>query len=882
MMDRREALHHLGILCLGTTVTPFISTNQLLPIVNEDHPQPYQHPIFNWVNQINGPRPEIGWFSGEEYIYHELRLKPEWQSAPEFTAFLERPYVLNRYFFWQRIDDFIFVYAKGGELPLSGEKAAGNWYSDNQNQIYHQGAYTIFEARSTHRIRDAVILPAFQCHLSQHPEWYIEVEESSAHWQIVLSIKGRSGKPLWHSTWQQGKARIRLPVKTLLSDKGYDNNYCELHLAIAIWKEAPANAATIRFKAYAPTQQAIILPLPPIRPSKKALKIPFLWLNNYGEPTTAIQAQISPSVGDTILPSFVQGIFFWVQMPPMPAGNHVLNVALQTENFHKLTGKQIVRFTTEEQRLKATQPSTRLAKGKDVISPITGTYAGIVHVKDPGTPNEKLIHKQEEYNELPDLERHYHFWESLTPTEMDQRMAYLASQGVDMLHLCQGWGIWKKLDGGGCINPHGAEQVALYYRTAAQHHMYVIQALSHYPYAEKVSVDGWYGTRPDEKYFQAGFQDSDWQNPSDSAFDKLFSQYLHDFGCLFRYETALAMLSSSGEGDPKAGIKRCQWIRQKMATFCPDTLFYAEPIHLYEQLPAQHTKDWNFERLGSRTYTLGTHVKSDIDLAIYFRLNQMDHRLFMAEGAFPAPHLYSRFHIHPDEPQHNTWLGTEYYRRHVRDSLYIGFLKGQHILMTWEEQFTEGERLVLNQLRKWMSRPYSALKPSVAVCIDAKVYQNRVHSLAVLEQIVNDGAHADYRLVAQPAKDALINVDLRGDWEKTHPYLAVKQLPENWQKLSPFKIAGTYRIHWNYSADKKYILLYALNVSRYIEHEVFYSKIHRHPIPDDLYLAWPKLNPSEVLLWPLDGTNQKPTLIHKKEIALTQTVLDYFIAFKLK
>jgi hypothetical protein len=213
-------------------------------------------------------------------------------------------------------------------------------------------------------------------------------------------------------------------------------------------------------------------------------------------------------------------------------------------------------------------------------------------------PSETLVKTQERYLEQPDLNRMYHFWEALTPSELEERMAFLSKEGMDLLHLCQGWGIWEKLDGGGCINPHGAEQAALYYRTASKYGMHVIQALSYYPYAEKISKEGWYGTRPEEKYFEAGFMDSNWENKTRSMFNSLFSRYLQDFGLLFMEETALCMMSSSGEGDPKAGSARCSWIRDETARHCPQTLFYAEPIHVYWQTPSKHAKGWNFERLG--------------------------------------------------------------------------------------------------------------------------------------------------------------------------------------------------------------------------------------------------------------------------------------------
>ncbi len=76
---------------------------------------------------------------------------------------------------------------------------------------------------------------------------------------------------------------------------------------------------------------------------------------------------------------------------------------------------------------------------------------------------------------------------------------------------------------------------------AARHGLALLQALSHYPYGSKF-------TPVLRQYLEAGYQDSDWTNP-DSPFTALFHQYLKDYAALFRDETALFAMSTSGEGD---------------------------------------------------------------------------------------------------------------------------------------------------------------------------------------------------------------------------------------------------------------------------------------------------------------------------------------------
>jgi hypothetical protein len=63
-------------------------------------------------------------------------------------------------------------------LELSGSQCAGNWFTDLENEIRHENEETLFTSKSTQRIRDALVLPGFQCHLGQHPGWEVDVVEA--------------------------------------------------------------------------------------------------------------------------------------------------------------------------------------------------------------------------------------------------------------------------------------------------------------------------------------------------------------------------------------------------------------------------------------------------------------------------------------------------------------------------------------------------------------------------------------------------------------------------------------------------------------------------------------------------------------------------------
>jgi hypothetical protein len=112
------------------------------------------------------------------------------------------------------------------------------------------------------------------------------------------------------------------------------------------------------------------------------------------------------------------------------------------------------------------------SRGGKIAGPLSGSYQGNFFVREAGGPDESLVQGQDAWDRWDRSKppgEHLHYWEALTADEMDKRFAYLESCGWDILHVCQHWGIWERLDAGGRIAPHGAEQIALYLRTAGRH-----------------------------------------------------------------------------------------------------------------------------------------------------------------------------------------------------------------------------------------------------------------------------------------------------------------------------------------------------------------------------------------------------------------------------
>jgi len=192
-------------------------------------------PDFNWLTQKNETiRPKYVWENREDFIYHELSYADSAKTtAPEIFALQRCPWVFNRAMYWLRnADSTIIAATPFADLMLTGEKQVSAWYSDPANRISSSGNSTVFEKLNTKRHRDCAVLPAFQFHLGQNPMLELSVSKCDAPWQMVVSIKGRSGAPFICSGWQTGAKTIQFDIAAELKKRGYELNYAELHFAI--------------------------------------------------------------------------------------------------------------------------------------------------------------------------------------------------------------------------------------------------------------------------------------------------------------------------------------------------------------------------------------------------------------------------------------------------------------------------------------------------------------------------------------------------------------------------------------------------------------------------------------------------------------------------
>lgn len=764
-----------------------------------------EHPVFKWINQTTGTKPEIGWFSGEQYAYHEVRIKSEWQAAPEFFPFFDHPSITNRQFAWLEKDGLIYTYTEGDKLKLSGENAASEWLSEPKNKIIKHKDYTEFYPQSGLRLREAMVIPAFQFNIHQHPIWDVEIESTEVEYQLIVAIKGRAVKPLFCSKWLTGKQAFQVPIKELIDNYSYTLNYAQVHIALVVWKNSLGQKDKVKINLFSKTKEAVIVPLPVIRTLNNAPKKIRLYKADSEGKLQKFNRRISVQVGSEQM--YVKNGN--LELKKNPEGEYKINIEGTILQLKLTNGIHWQRSDDHKWKY-----------DDRILTPLTGTYSSINHVIFDPTGEEKLIFTNQDYDKDKSSNTQYHFWESLTEDEMKSKISYLSDCGFDVLHMSQGWGFWQKLDNGGKISPFGAELFAQFYRIAANQSIYIIQALTHYPYFPKTDKDGW-GSPPNEKYFEEGFSDSDWLNLGQTKFNGLFENYLRQFGSIFKDETALLMLSTSGEGDHMAGYRRCKWVEERMKKFCPKTLFYSEPIFFFSKTVGEHILNWDQKILGSRSYSMGIKLRSDYDLCLYFKLNNCNPKIVMAEGAFPAPQLYSVFMYPQTDERSKSWIGSEHYRIHVRDNIYIGLVTGSSLLLTWEEQFTEDERICLRLFREKLLLPYQPKQANVEVLYSEEIYKNRAETLGPLIEFALTNALGSIKLVDTFTNLSTLKIDPRTPLTKAQK--------NEWKKIGSLEVSIGYSCIWETCENNQCKVVYLYNTGDTYKHEVLYSKFHRIP-----------------------------------------------------
>lgn len=814
----------------------------------------------------------------EDEVYHELRVGGR-ATEPEYCAFLDQIWTFNRAMRWvQTPNGCLICCCEGGVLPLTGVHQVSRWFSDPVNGIEPDGDFLRFTQRST-RQRDCVVLPALQFDIFRHRRMELEVTEAAADWQFAVLIKGRSGPPMLDSGWQSGPSTQIFDLAAAWNRRGYDLRFAELHFVVGTYSGQAGAESGLRFRACLLAERLAVVPaLPVIRTAATVaaggLPVAAVVLDSEGKRMGTHQVRlIARADGKTIRMEEREGIWEG-HFHGLPPGEYQVGIGGDGDVPAGIT--MTARVT--DGRFYQYDPSRHsLVRGGHATGPLTGSYRGLALARNVGSSGERLVLGQQAWDEWDRSQppgEHWHYWEALTAAELEEQFAYLGRCGWQVVHLCQHWGLWEKLDAGGHLAPHGAEQLALVMRIASRHGLAVLQALSHYPYGKGF-------TPPYQQTWEAGFQDEDWTDPR-RPFTQRFHDYLREFSLLFREETGLFGMTTSGEGDIKAGPDRVNDTAAFVTAHDRNHLFLAEPIHRLGKLPAEHCAGWQPLLAGSRTYWIGEEIEPEIDLGIEFKFLQLG-PYFMGEGCWPCPPLYARF-----TGKTGTWAGTARYRRRVRDSVYLGLIHRLPLILTWEEQQTEDERIVFDEVRRRVDWAQPFLTSAVAVRVASEhVLGEGRRLLAGYERFFSALPLAYRYCAASPAaamSDDTVVFNAEDPVKRLAWTAAGGKLPEALRSLMPIRVTAGYRASYLWSEDRRTLLAYVYNSGDHFTVEApgtLAGKIHRQPKPVEFNLALANL-PPQPLEYRVYSLNQKKCLVSGRleqsvAVPLGQTEDDYFV-----
>jgi hypothetical protein len=788
-------------------------------------------------------RPRYALEGHEDEMYHELRLGTR-AAEPDYCAFLGQYWTFNRAMRWTEAPNGALLCREtGGALVLTGESRVSDWFSGPANKIEHQGRELRFTKGAVRR-REVVTLPALQMNLERYPELELTVSETTVQWQVCALVKGRGGPPLLAGGWRRGPGTERLNLLNAWREKGFTLRFGEFHIAVGLWTDDPESAAVLTFTAQMPGRAAVVPCMPVIRRAGAAAPVAAFVLDPEGNPLRPDGLTVTASAAGrtTVLRADADGL--WTgELAGLPEGDHTAEIRAGGES--SLSSALQIRMTGGAFYSYDTRLKSVTLDGK-ALGPLSGATQQMLLFRDAGEPGEELMQGQDAWDTRPGETGHY--WEALTEAELDKRFAYLESCGWDLLHLVTGWGFWEKLDAGGHLAPHGAEQLSLLLRAAARHGLALAHAFTHYPYGTESGAG--HVTLVLRQYLEAGFRDGDWKDPS-APFTKIFHQYLRECALMFRDETALLARSLSGEGDVAAGPARVNDTLHFVTGLDPAHIFLSEPINRLTKLPEAQCAGWEPVLRGDRMYWAGEAQEPDIDLGVEFKMMQTGH-YFMGEGSWFCPPRYVRFMAHdPRYAGRESWAGTDRYRRRVRDSLYLGLIHRNPILLTWDEQCAEDERIIFREARSLVdwSRPF--LDATVAIRVgdenaggwDADKLEGRLN-LGRYESFFSAlPLMTRYLAPEEPAPPGVPVFDARAPYVKP-------DLPDAVLDAAPLRLLSPgYRAAYCWSADRRTLLAYLCNVTQHTDiggrHDLS-GKWQRLPKPAELRLQVRNL-PSETL-----------------------------------
>ena len=156
------------------------------------------------------------------------------------------------------------------------------------------------------------------------------------------------------------------------------------------------------------------------------------------------------------------------------------------------------------------------------------------------------------------------------------------------------------------------------------------------------------------------------------------------------------------------------------------------------------------------------------------------------------------------------------------------------MLVTWDEQFTEDERIVFYQIRKQIRLDKKIAQPQVVVLISDSLFKTKYLKTASLyERYFTSAQPMDYKFITDTTGFRGYVVDILKDFRNP-------QLPSSIK--SYIEVSPGYAVTYTLTEDHSQMLAFVYNITNHKKYSVEYSYIHRLPEPADLKIHTMNLN----------------------------------------
>ena len=732
---------------------------------------------------------------GERLSYHGMR----------------ESWVFNRAMVWldeaSGVDDALVCYSSRSPLPLTGKRQVSRWYTGPGNALADvDDSYTRLTKQNAQSTWDHACLPPLQFQIEQHARAELDVREATHPWQFVIVVKGRSGPPLFASPWQTGPGKLTVNLLDLFRRKGYEHHFAEMVFFVAVWTENPAEQATVVFRLSLAGPEVVVPSLPIVRTAERSraegVPIYAVVLDRRAERLGQEAVEVHGSLGQGSFELRDDGRGIWkAVLRGVPPGEHEAELRAVWKADPQKTAVTRMDFRVTDGQFVGYDAKLRLlARAGKPLGPITGSYRGQAVFRAIGTNDERLLHGEEDWREaIADRERPdcgFHFWESLTPRELDEDYAYLVRCGWRMIHLCSAWLWWPRFDAAGRLSPYYAEQLDAVSRAAGRHGLFVHLATSHYPLGLR--------SPPYARYLEAGYQPSDYGDPQ-SEFFRMFADYLAQLAVVFRDDTGVSSFTAAGEGDPKCGVPFVNMVDDELARHDGHHLVLAEPHHQITRRPDFYrAAGWKPVLGGMRTYHIERpEPRPPESIGVQFKLAAMGD-VFLGEGCFYGFLGGNHQYMNPEMP-------LEGYRRRIRETIYTGLAHRNPILLTWEERIVEDERVVFERIRRAVDWSTPFQRAPVAIRVDEKrmPVAGRGPLFRYEEALARIPVEAFYVWEDEPVPPGTVaTIDARRPFVRPAYVSQGGLLPDELKARLPLRLPADWAANYSWSDDRRTLLAF--------------------------------------------------------------------------